>query len=139
MSVEDIERNFRSQQMQQKIDPAIKPPTPNLLLQQQQQQQQQAQFQQQFQQRPAAPPGLVHPPQQPLLPHQRLPPGFPPMNMLNQNMAGPLPPQMHPNHNMGRPMPPNVPMHPNNFPVCYMKLVFNLHCFSQCPYSFPLT
>lgn len=123
MSVEDIERNIRSQQqMQQNQDQIVKPPTPQLH-QMMQQQQQQQHFQ-----RPTAPPGLAlpKPPLGPPLnmqlppglqkqPHQRLPPGFPPMNMMNQNMPG-LPPQLH--ANMGRPMPPNVPIPmPGNFPV----------------------
>lgn len=125
MSVEDIERNIRSQQTQQKSD-AIKPTTPQHQRQLQQQAQVQAQqLQQQFQ-RPTAPPGLPHPkgpmgPHPMQLPpglskqaHQRLPPGFPPMNMMNQNIAGP-PQPMHPN--MGRPMPPNMPMALGNFAV----------------------
>lgn len=125
LSVEDIERNIRSQQqMQQNQDQIVKPPTPQLHQMMQQQQQQQQQFQ-----RPVAPPGLAlpKPPLGPALnmqlppglqkqPHQRLPPGFPPMNMMNQNTSG-LPPSMQPN--MGRPMPPNVPIPmPGNFPVC---------------------
>lgn len=130
MSVEDIERNIRSQQqMQQNQDQIVKPPTPQLHQMMQQQQQQQQQFQ-----RPTAPPGLAlpKPPLGPPLnmqlppglqkpPHQRLPPGFPPMNMLNQNIPG-LPPSLH--ANMGRPMPPNVPIPmPGNFPVSADHLV----------------
>lgn len=115
MSVEDLERNqIRNQQMQQKPDPNMKPPTPQNL-------HQRPNVQQPFPQ-----PIAQSTKGQPMfMPHpnvanelqknanQRIPLGFP-VNMMPPHMNAPTS-QMHPN--LAR-VPPNVPMPLNNFNVC---------------------
>lgn len=110
MSVEDLERNqIRNQQMQ-KVDPNMKPPTPQNLHQRPQP------FQQPIAQTSKGQPMFMPHPNVPnelqKNANQRMPMGFP-VNMLPPHMNAQAS-QMHPN--LAR-VPPNVPMPLNNFNV----------------------
>lgn len=98
LSVEDIERDIRNQQIQHNTEQVVKPGTP---IHQHQQQPQP----QNFPPPPLLPPGMIS-----------VPPGFSPLNIMatHHNMTSPLS-HLHPN--LGRPMQQSLSVALNNFAV----------------------
>lgn len=140
MSVEDIERNIRTQQhaVPSKPENGIGAQTPQQL-QMMMQLQQQMQFA-----RPSAPPGIPQPkgplfsPQAPIAstgvpkPAPRLPPGFAP---LPQNIMPPAPPHMN-NMNRPPPMGHNLPTALNNFAVKHLINYYHFNTISHLFFLF---
>lgn len=137
MSVEDIERNIRNQQQKQQNQPPVgnldgvsvgRSQTPQQLRQLPNQQQMQMP---QFPRSPGGPPPGLPPTKGPLFPPHlhglsqannvgpkqpvRLPPGFPPMQLMGQHPLAGGPITHH--NNLPRPMPHNLPVALNNFAV----------------------